>query len=95
LGSVVEVAQARYEAARLLQRIPDGHGEAVVFFEALLAEPSSLRGLQPEIRLHLSRSLREVGRAGEADALLQELVARWPATAAAEIARGELSAETH
>lgn len=90
-GSRSQAAKARYEAARLLQRRPGGHEEAVELFEALLEDPGALRGLQPEIRLHLSRSMRAVGRSSEADALLQELIATWPGTAAAEAARGELS----
>jgi len=94
-GSAAEAARARYEAARLLQGLPGGHDEALALFEALLATPAALPGLQPEIRLHLSRSLRATGRGAEAEAMLQELIARWPATAAAEVARGELSPETH
>jgi hypothetical protein len=95
LGAAPEVGRARYEAARLLQAMPGGHAEAVALFEELLADQSVLPGLQPEVRLHLSRSLRAVGRGGDANSLLEELVGRWPATAAAEMARGELSAETH
>jgi hypothetical protein len=94
VGSQQEANQARYEAARLLQKTPEGDAGAASLFEVLLATPSALPGLQPEIRLHLSRSLRRLEREAEADLLLREVVERWPATAAAELARGEMSVAT-
>jgi ferric-dicitrate binding protein FerR (iron transport regulator)/TolA-binding protein len=94
-GTKPEAERARYEAARMLQEMPGGQPEAVAFFEDLLSAPGALPGLQPEIRLHLSRSLRAIGRIAEADGLLQEIITRWPATAAAEIAVGERSTTTH
>jgi TolA-binding protein len=94
-GTKPEAERARYEAARMLQEIPGGQPEAIALFEALLSAPGALPGLQPEIRLHLSRSLRAMGRIAEADNLLREIITRWPATAAAEIAVGERSTTTH
>jgi TolA-binding protein len=67
----------------------------VVLLEALLDDLSALRGLQPEILLHLGRSLRVLGRTSESDALLQELIASYPGTAAADAARSEMASGSH
>ncbi len=86
-GDEATANRARYEAALLLQELPDGHADAIVLLQALLASPVGVEALGAEVRLHLAESLRAEGRAEEARPVLEDLTRSYPGTGPALTAR--------
>jgi TolA-binding protein len=92
-GSAGQSNRARFIAATVLQDRMSRHGEAAALLEAYLDRPGSLKPLEAEAMVRLARAQLRIGRTGQARAMLQQVIDRFPGTTAALQARRMLPTE--